>query len=125
MRSSGRGNVMKAMEETLMGMHEEHTRSVLKTLSWRIVSTVSTMFAFYVLTGRLDFTVGVGLLDIFLRTPLYFFHERAWDKVLYGRTLGGSIESAIRTSPVTSRPGEHVSKVIRRMVISDIRASID
>jgi CBS domain-containing protein len=82
------------------------------------------MLAFYVLTGRLDFTVGVGLLDIFLRTPLYFFHERAWDKVLYGRTLDGQVESAIRTSLVTARPGEPVSKVIRRMVISDIGASI-
>ena len=82
------------------------------------------MLALYVLTGKLDLTVGLGLLDVFLRTPLYFLHERAWDKVLYGRTLRGQVESAIRTSLVTSKPEEPVSKVIQKMVISDIGAVI-
>ncbi|NIM44779.1 MAG: DUF2061 domain-containing protein, partial [Nitrososphaeria archaeon] len=49
------------------GVHEEHKRSVLKTFSWRIVSTLSTMLAVFVLTRQLSLTVGIGLIDIFLR----------------------------------------------------------
>ena len=88
--TSGRNVSGKAMGENLMGVNEDHKRSVFKTISWRIVSTASTMLAVYLLTGHLDFTVGVGLLDIFLRTPLYFFHERAWSRAMFGRTLNGN-----------------------------------
>jgi uncharacterized membrane protein len=81
----------KAMDEAV-SVHEECRRSLLKTLSWRIVSTLSTMLAFYVISGHLDLTVGVGLLDIFLRTPLYFFHERIWNGTRFGRLFDRSID---------------------------------
>jgi len=43
---------------------------------------------------------------------------------LFGRILHGKVESAIRTSLVTSKPEEPVSRVIKKMVISDIGAVI-
>lgn len=108
----------------IKGIHEEQKRSMLKTLSWRVVSTSSTMLAVYILTGHLDLTVGVGLLDIFLRTPLYFFHERAWDRVSFGRTLSGKVKLATRIPAVTAQPSEDVSSVIHKMISSEIGAVI-
>jgi CBS domain-containing protein len=109
---------------TIKIMHEEHMRSAIKTLSWRIVSTASTMLVALIITGRLDLTLGIGMLDIFLRTPLYFFHERAWNRIQYGKTLKGAVESAVRVPPVTVSLSETVSNVINGMVVSDIGAVI-
>jgi uncharacterized membrane protein len=47
------------------GVHEEHKRSVLKTVSWRIMATLTTMFLVYVFTGKSEITVGVGIVMLF------------------------------------------------------------
>jgi CBS domain-containing protein len=106
------------------GLHEEHKRSVLKTFSWRIVSTLSTMLAVFVITRQLNLTAVIGLIDIFLRMPLYFFHERAWDKTSFGRTLHGNLGSVVRSPPVKALPTDTVSSVIQKMVASDIGAVV-
>jgi CBS domain-containing protein len=108
----------------LKKVQDQHRRSVLKTLSWRFISTVSTMLSFYLLTRRLDFTVGVGFLDIFLRTPLYFFHERVWNRSTFGKTLSVNAETAVRSPPLTVLPNERISSVIEKMVYFDIGAAI-
>tara|TARA_B100000902_G_scaffold110974_1_gene112355 strand:+ start:646 stop:852 length:207 start_codon:yes stop_codon:yes gene_type:complete len=60
------------------------TRSILKTLSWRIVGTLDTMFLGWVITG--DATVGlkIGALELVTKFVLYYFHERLWLKSKYG-----------------------------------------
>ncbi|MFO7835166.1 MAG: DUF2061 domain-containing protein [Candidatus Thorarchaeota archaeon] len=60
-------------------------RSVVKTFSWRILVTASIMTVIFLVTGRLDFTLGVGIADIGIRMPLYFLHERIWNKVNFGK----------------------------------------
>jgi CBS domain-containing protein len=107
----------------IKGMHEENKRSIMKTVSWRIVSTVSTMLTVYIITGQLDLTVNVGLIDIFLRMPLYFFHERVWNKSSFGRSFQ-NIKSILRTPPVTASQSETISNLIHKMILSNIGAII-
>jgi uncharacterized membrane protein len=65
-------------------MFASKTRSILKTLSWRIVGTLDTMFLGWIITG--DATVGlkIGALELVTKFVLYYFHERIWLKSKYG-----------------------------------------
>ena len=106
------------------GIHEEHKRSAAKTVSWRIIATSTTMILVYIFTGEFELAAGVGIGDVLLKVLFYFLHERAWNRIAFGRSLVGTIESAMRTPPVTAVPSETVSSVIRKMVSSDIGAVI-
>ena len=60
------------------------TRTILKTVSWRIVGTLDTMTLGWIITG--DVTVGlkIGALELVTKFVLYYFHERIWLKSKYG-----------------------------------------
>jgi CBS domain-containing protein len=110
--------------KNIKGMHEEAKRSGLKTISWRIIATSTGMLLVYIFTGRLELTVGFGIGDIALKMVLYFLHERAWNRIAFGKTIRGTTESAVRAPPVTALPSDTVSTVIQKMVASDIGAVI-
>lgn len=106
------------------GVHEEPKRSVLKTVSWRVIATVTTMFLVYVYTGQLELTAVVGIGENVLKTLSYFLHERVWNRIAFGRSLGGAIRSAMRSPPVTAPPSDTVSSIVQKMITSDIGAVI-
>ena len=58
--------------------NETRKRSLLKAISWRVIATIITMCATYVITGRMDFALEVGLLDTGVKIFAYYAHERAW-----------------------------------------------
>jgi len=60
-------------------------RSICKTISWRIVATIITATIVYILTGRFEFAAAIGLLDTTVKFIAYFFHERIWNKIGFGR----------------------------------------
>ena len=65
-------------------MFVSKTRSILKTISWRIVGTLDTAALGWFITG--DPTVGlkVGGLELITKFILYYIHERLWIKNKYG-----------------------------------------
>jgi uncharacterized membrane protein len=56
-------------------------KNLLKTLSWRIIATSTTLISAYVMTGQLEVVKAIGLADVFLKTAIYFFHERTWSGI--------------------------------------------
>jgi len=60
---------------------ESATRSALKTLSWRLLATVTTVVVIYVLTENGDLAITVGYMDAILKMGLYYFHERFWNRM--------------------------------------------
>ena len=62
-------------------------RHIAKTITWRLVGTLDTIFLGWVVSG--DWTVGlaVGGLEMFTKTFLYFLHERVWYKFKFGIRL--------------------------------------
>jgi uncharacterized membrane protein len=64
---------------------DSHSRSFAKTISWRVVATLITGVVTFVLTGRIDFAITVGLGDTFVKFFLYYAHERMWSKVRFGQ----------------------------------------
>ena len=59
-------------------------RSLLKTLSWRVVGTLDTMALGWIITGSPLVGLKIGALEIFTKFILYYFHERIWLKCNFG-----------------------------------------
>ena len=59
-------------------------RSLLKTLSWRIVGTLDTMFLGWLITGSPLVGLKIGVLELFTKFILYYFHERIWLQSKFG-----------------------------------------
>ena len=64
---------------------ETKRRSLLKTLSWRVIATVITMLIAFLLTSEIKFAVEIGLLDTTIKLAAYFAHERMWLRIPWGR----------------------------------------
>jgi len=63
---------------------ETKRRSIMKTISWRICATTTTMLIVYIFTRRLELSLGVGLVEAVSKMILYYFHERAWGATSWG-----------------------------------------
>jgi uncharacterized membrane protein len=59
-------------------------RSLVKTISWRIVGTLDTMLISWIITGSFKWGVAIGSVEVVTKMVLYYLHERAWYKSSYG-----------------------------------------
>ena len=66
-------------------MHEKPYRSVVKTISWRTLGTLDTIIISYFVTGNLVMAASIGSIEVVTKMILYYFHERAWNKLSFGR----------------------------------------
>lgn len=64
---------------------ETHTRSVAKSLSWRLTATLTTILLVYLFTGTMELALAIGGVEVIAKMLIYFFHERAWNNVRFGR----------------------------------------
>lgn len=64
---------------------ERKRRSVVKAISWRTLGTLDTILISWVVIGNLNFAVTIGGVELFTKMALYFFHERAWNRISFGR----------------------------------------
>ncbi len=66
-------------------MKETHSRSILKSITWRVLATLTTMILVFIFTGDLVVSLGVGVLEAIFKIIIYYLHERTWDKIRWGR----------------------------------------
>lgn len=64
---------------------ESNGRSIIKTISWRLLATITTAAIVYAFTGKLNIALAVGGIEVVLKLLLYYFHERIWNKIPYGK----------------------------------------
>ena len=64
---------------------ETKSRSIVKTISWRVLATLTTIVLVYIFIGDTTIALSVGGIEVILKMIIYFFHERAWDKIKFGR----------------------------------------
>ena len=53
---------------------------LLKTLSWRIIATLTSIIIAFLITGSIEVGVTIGLIETILKSLLYFIHEKYWEK---------------------------------------------
>lgn len=66
-------------------VYDSARRSLYKALSWRVVALAVTTSVVWVAAGELVFAATIGALDAVAKIALYYFHERAWNRVTIGR----------------------------------------
>lgn len=64
---------------------EKPIRSIVKAFSWRVIGTLDTLLISYILTGKISIAASIASIDFVTKMVLYFFHERAWNLVKWGR----------------------------------------
>ncbi|OYX28741.1 MAG: hypothetical protein B7Z06_00765 [Flavobacteriales bacterium 32-35-8] len=64
---------------------EKPIRSVVKSISWRIVGTIDTMIISWIVTGHLNTALLIGGVEVVTKMVLYFFHERIWNSIKWGK----------------------------------------
>ena len=57
---------------------ESHIRSILKSLSWRILATSTTVTIAYFVFGDISDALKVGGIEFFAKMIIYYLHERFW-----------------------------------------------
>ena len=58
----------------------KHKRHILKTITWRIIATLTTILIVYFFTGNVELSLGAGGIEVVLKMVLYYLHERVWYK---------------------------------------------
>lgn len=53
-------------------------KSLIKSVSWRVVGTLDTIIISYIITGRVTIALSIGSVEVLTKTILYYFHERLW-----------------------------------------------
>ena len=64
---------------------EKTSRSLLKSVSWRILGTIDTIIISYLITDTLEFALRIGFVELLTKMGLYFLHERLWNKIKWGK----------------------------------------
>lgn len=73
-------------------MKESKQRSLLKAVSWRLIATSTTFILAYLVfkeSGCQDVLQKSSLvagLELCLKLIIYYFHERLWLRVSFGKT---------------------------------------
>lgn len=60
---------------------DSQSKSLIKSISWRIVGTLDTIIIAWALTGTLSIALSIGSIEIFTKFVLYYGHERLWSKI--------------------------------------------
>ena len=67
-------------------MKETRKRSLAKSILWRFICVVVSIVVSYALTFRWDVAVAIGGVYNIVTMVLYYFHERFWNRIKWGRS---------------------------------------
>ena len=56
-------------------------KSLIKTITWRITASLTTMTIVFVVTGELLIAGEVAILEVIIKMIVYYYHERVWERV--------------------------------------------
>jgi uncharacterized membrane protein len=64
---------------------ESHGRSIAKAVSWRITGSLDTLILAWLITGSGTWAGSIAAAELITKIVIYYFHERAWSWVRWGR----------------------------------------
>jgi len=59
------------------------TRSLVKTISWRITGSGATFAISYLVLGDFSVAGTIAITQVTVNTILYYVHERIWNKIAW------------------------------------------
>lgn len=64
---------------------EAHSRSLVKAVSWRLLGSIDTFVISFFVTHQLVFAASIASVETVTKVALFYFHERIWAVVPWGR----------------------------------------
>ncbi|MBA4299486.1 Uncharacterized membrane protein [Algoriphagus alkaliphilus] len=58
---------------------DSNAKSLLKSISWRIVGIMDKIVISFIITGQLVMAVSIGSVEVVTKILLYYVHERVWE----------------------------------------------
>ncbi|WP_142785275.1 DUF2061 domain-containing protein [Changchengzhania lutea] len=74
----------KSVDESKQS-EEKIKRSLAKTISWRVIGTLDTLLLSWLITGEATLAFTIASVEFASKMVLYFFHERAWNNIKWGK----------------------------------------
>jgi uncharacterized membrane protein len=68
-------------------VRDKPLRSLVKSITWRILGTLDTIGLSYIVTGRFSVALSIGSFEVITKMILYFLHERLWAIIHWGRMM--------------------------------------
>lgn len=56
-------------------------KSLLKTITWRITASTTTLLLVYIMSGELKIAGTIAFMEIFIKMLVYYLHERIWENI--------------------------------------------
>lgn len=66
-------------------MPDNHERSWVKAISYRLLGVAWLSIISFLITGSIKETALINVVYHLLRIADYFFHERAWERITWGK----------------------------------------
>lgn len=66
---------------------EKHYRTIVKTLLYRVLSTCITIGGIYLFNRDFSASVSIGIGINLAKLAFYYFYERAWNRISFGRIV--------------------------------------
>ena len=68
----------RVIEHTEVAEQDSVKKSMMKTMSWRVVATTTTFLISWVVTGSIIAGGAIASIEFWAKLALYYAHERAW-----------------------------------------------
>lgn len=72
---------------TINKFKEKIPRSIAKVITWRILVTITNFIGGWIASGNPWVGLGVAGFALVVNSVLYFFHERIWNVLGWGKTI--------------------------------------
>ena len=68
--------------------HEQHSRSLVKAVSWRALGSIDTFLLSWLFTSSAKAAGAIASTEVLTKIFLYYFHERIWSAIRWGADRG-------------------------------------
>ena len=69
---------------------DSKTRSLVKTVSWRLIVLSTAFLISWIITSDLLISVEISITLNLFNMFLYYIHERTWNKIGWGKTTNNT-----------------------------------
>lgn len=66
-------------------MNVSKARSFIKSCSYRVFGTLTSFIVVYAITGKGSLATLVAFWETVIKVFVYYWHERIWNKIQWGR----------------------------------------
>jgi uncharacterized membrane protein len=68
----------RVVEHPEIAEQDSVKKSVMKTISWRVIATTTTFLISWVVTGSIVAGGAIASIEFWAKLALYYGHERVW-----------------------------------------------